>query len=112
MQVWCFFQRCLGICRAWVSMCRGSLMYGALQSKKKSGMYKIAADFLAALAFKNGLPGQFLNVFFFFSSRRRHTRFSSDWSSDVCSSDLNSLMSADQHYVIDPPPRPALAVAG
>src|SRR5207302_2940694 len=27
-------------------------------------------------------------VFFFFSSRRRHTRFSRDWSSDVCSSDL------------------------
>src|SRR6266511_4604988 len=25
---------------------------------------------------------------FFFSSRRRHTRFSHDWSSDVCSSDL------------------------
>src|SRR5690606_41069362 len=28
---------------------------------------------------------------FFFSSRRRHTRFSRDWSSDVCSSDLESL---------------------
>src|SRR5690606_10920729 len=27
-------------------------------------------------------------VSFFFSSRRRHTRFSRDWSSDVCSSDL------------------------
>src|SRR5690606_41091450 len=27
-------------------------------------------------------------MFFFFSSRRRHTRFSRDWSSDVCSSDL------------------------
>src|SRR5690606_41162579 len=27
---------------------------------------------------------------FFFSSRRRHTRFSRDWSSDVCSSDLNT----------------------
>src|SRR5690606_390990 len=30
---------------------------------------------------------------FFFSSRRRHTRFSRDWSSDVCSSDLvNDLL--------------------
>src|SRR5690606_23322199 len=29
-----------------------------------------------------------LRWFFFFSSRRRHTRFSRDWSSDVCSSDL------------------------
>src|SRR6266511_4572488 len=28
---------------------------------------------------------------FFFSSRRRHTRFSRDWSSDVCSSDLPAL---------------------
>ena len=26
--------------------------------------------------------------FFFFSSRRRHTRLRRDWSSDVCSSDL------------------------
>src|SRR2546430_4535792 len=28
------------------------------------------------------------SCFFFFSSRRRHTRFDCDWSSDVCSSDL------------------------
>src|SRR5262245_63658355 len=28
-------------------------------------------------------------IFFFFSSRRRHTRCLSDWSSDVCSSDLS-----------------------
>src|SRR5437763_15064450 len=27
--------------------------------------------------------------FFFFSSRRRHTRYIGDWSSDVCSSDLD-----------------------
>src|SRR2546429_2524084 len=27
-------------------------------------------------------------LYFFFSSRRRHTRCSRDWSSDVCSSDL------------------------
>src|SRR3989475_241386 len=31
----------------------------------------------------------FFSFFFFFSSRRRHTRFDCDWSSDVCSSDLN-----------------------
>src|SRR2546429_2380595 len=30
----------------------------------------------------------FYVMFFFFSSRRRHTRCSRDWSSDVCSSDL------------------------
>src|SRR5215213_10534762 len=33
-------------------------------------------------------------VFFFFSSRRRHTRLVSDWSSDVCSSDLVVLDNA------------------
>src|SRR5438046_4829592 len=32
---------------------------------------------------------------FFFSSRRRHTRLVSDWSSDVCSSDLNCGRNGD-----------------
>src|SRR5690606_23729896 len=39
---------------------------------------------------------------FFFSSRRRHTRFSRDWSSDVCSSDLDIgifLPEENQHLV-------------
>src|SRR5256886_7763814 len=31
-------------------------------------------------------------VFVFFSSRRRHTRFDCDWSSDVCSSDLSEAI--------------------
>src|SRR5688572_14159452 len=31
-----------------------------------------------------------LRRMFFFSSRRRHTRFDCDWSSDVCSSDLGA----------------------
>src|SRR5437016_13215422 len=36
--------------------------------------------------------------FFFFSSRRRHTRLVSDWSSDVCSSDLDvTLMKQMAH---------------
>src|SRR4030065_2377460 len=30
----------------------------------------------------------YIYIFLFFSSRRRHTRFKCDWSSDVCSSDL------------------------
>src|SRR5690606_40290191 len=34
-------------------------------------------------------------VIFFFSSRRRHTRFSRDWSSDVCSSDLLDALGAE-----------------
>src|SRR5690554_7208140 len=32
------------------------------------------------------------DLFFFFSSRRRHTRCGRDWSSDVCSSDLGMAM--------------------
>src|SRR5260370_14827811 len=40
-----------------------------------------------------------LPVVFFFSSRRRHTRFKCDWSSDVCSSDLVlSLRTAASHF--------------
>src|SRR5207249_5134519 len=35
--------------------------------------------------------------FFFFSSRRRHTRSKRDWSSDVCSSDLEEI--ADPGFV-------------
>src|SRR5690606_39531832 len=33
----------------------------------------------------------------FFSSRRRHTRFSRDWSSDVCSSDLADVNAEIRH---------------
>src|SRR2546430_8978850 len=35
-------------------------------------------------------------LFFFFSSRRRHTRFDCDWSSDVCSSDLEAVQQVAQ----------------
>src|SRR5690606_40281775 len=34
---------------------------------------------------------------YFFSSRRRHTRFSRDWSSDVCSSDLGRAADEYRH---------------
>src|SRR5438445_10525484 len=61
-------------------------------------------------------------VFFFFSSRRRHTRYWRDWSSDVCSSDLTGprmyfAMARDRVFfrsLADVHPRfgtPALAVA-
>src|SRR5438309_6279043 len=33
-----------------------------------------------------------VSVVFFFSSRRRHTRWNCDWSSDVCSSDLEQRL--------------------
>src|SRR5256884_4510490 len=36
--------------------------------------------------------------FFFFSSRRRHTRCSRDWSSDVCSSDLQHEVRLRVHF--------------
>src|SRR3712207_7167934 len=39
----------------------------------------------------------YVYIFFFFSSRRRHTRYWRDWSSDVCSSDLASNPSAVKH---------------
>src|SRR5256885_10306233 len=43
--------------------------------------------------------------FFFFSSRRRHTRLQGDWSSDVCSSDLGSsskiLIVDDEPVLLD-----------
>src|SRR5207237_7234116 len=61
---------------------------------------------------------------FFFSSRRRHTRFKCDWSSDVCSSDLRDRflllvglllgaapLAAQQRMVIRPEPgTPVVAV--
>src|SRR5438876_6533480 len=40
-------------------------------------------------------------MFFFFSSRRRHTRWTGDWSSDVCSSDL-IFSSAHRSKTISP----------
>src|SRR5688572_31597492 len=42
-------------------------------------------------------------VFFFFSSRRRHTRFDCDWSSDVCSSDLAGATYAGLLSLSGPP---------
>src|SRR5256885_9978735 len=38
------------------------------------------------------------SYFFFFSSRRRHTRLQGDWSSDVCSSDLEPQCFINNNY--------------
>src|SRR6266480_479634 len=43
-----------------------------------------------------------LDIFFFFSSRRRHTRLTCDWSSDVCSSDLVYAEDPDQNFFPSP----------
>src|SRR3990167_9864614 len=59
---------------------------------------------------------------YFFASRRRHTRFDCDWSSDVCSSDLDDVKVVDRRRFTsagerrpgaelrpEPPPGPAAA---
>src|SRR3989440_9066714 len=43
------------------------------------------------------LPDRCDSLCFFFSSRRRHTISDRDWSSDVCSSDLNAAILAASH---------------
>src|SRR2546426_1420440 len=48
-------------------------------------------------------------MFFFFTSRRRHTRLQGDWSSDVCSSDLLGLPEA---IARDQRARRAVAIVG
>src|SRR5207247_3314148 len=56
--------------------------------------------------------------FFFFSSRRRHTRSTRDWSSDVCSSDLPLVMKQvvqnyrTGHLKVEELPPPALRPGG
>src|SRR5690348_18467639 len=45
--------------------------------------------------------------YFFFSSRRRHTIWTGDWSSDVCSSDLFALVSDTEMFA---PETPSLCV--
>src|SRR5205814_7593730 len=53
---------------------------------------------------------------FFFSSRRRHTRCLSDWSSDVCSSDLDDVPGTVRFYSellgLRDGPRPPLSFPG
>src|SRR2546430_5521297 len=55
-------------------------------------VYMLAAQIIVAL-----MP----MVLFFFSSRRRHTRFDCDWSSDVCSSDLFIAAPPEQWWTGD-----------
>src|SRR5256712_9424086 len=55
------------------------------------------------------------SCFFFFSSRRRHTRSDRDWSSDVCSSDLPPAVvvaRADHQEVVRGGERQHLAASG
>src|SRR5438034_8690740 len=50
--------------------------------------HRVRPDLMKILCLINVLFFGFGACFFFFSSRRRHTRSLCDWSSDVCSSDL------------------------
>src|SRR5256885_6549337 len=43
-------------------------------------------------------------IIFFFSSRRRHTRLQGDWSSDMCSSDLEAFVMDGRMEGADQPP--------
>src|SRR2546429_4639616 len=65
--------------RAWIYTSRSVYTRVRLRATK-------AKAFMAG----RGLAFAYRQSIFFFSSRRRHTRCSRDWSSDVCSSDLNA----------------------
>src|SRR5438046_3600773 len=54
----------------------------------------------------------FFFFFFFFSSRRRHTRLVSDWSSDVCSSDLTSACLSNSRRTVSPAPPSKRTLSG
>src|SRR3712207_7665626 len=67
-------------------MCTLTLSMHDVQDKKHSELY---LGRMRLLRKSRGVLGSCVLVsFFFFSSRRRHTRYWRDWSSDVCSSDL------------------------
>src|SRR2546422_4576664 len=54
-------------------------------NEPSAGVHDLAGELEIADQKRSDLHAS--DVFFFFSSRRRHTRCSRDWSSDVCSSD-------------------------
>src|SRR3712207_6856245 len=64
-------------------------------TRKEADEQQVIVDYLMYLAGAGG-------VGFFFSSRRRHTRYWRDWSSDVCSSDLDGFQ-GDEHWARDVP---------
>src|SRR5256884_1714448 len=51
---------------------------------------RFTSGFCSCVVVKNEFT-DLMHISFFFSSRRRHTRCSRDWSSDVCSSDLVNM---------------------
>src|SRR5437660_4307062 len=66
---------------------------------KRTGLSAILTRNLGGAACGHLRAGEYQAPSFFFSSRRRHTRWPRDWSSDVCSSDLNEKIGHKHHTV-------------
>src|SRR5690348_7711962 len=64
----------------------GPLRLGTAIVEMGTGLYSTIGILMALHERERSGQGQYLDMFFF-SSRRRHTRWTGDWSSDVCSSD-------------------------
>src|SRR2546426_3184383 len=64
--------------------CRSLSLIPRLMTRR----YRLAWDVVFVTDLARHRMSHCLLPFFFFSSRRRHTRLQGDWSSDVCSSDL------------------------
>ena len=65
-----------------------SISYAVFCLKKKNALRDYFRDIGRMVLASEGRKANDSHADFFFSSRRRHTRLNSDWSSDVCSSDL------------------------
>src|SRR5256886_7125351 len=65
-------------------------MYTGLLPSRVPAIFTLHED-VRKLVQNSSWSSVYLCIDFFFSSRRRHTRFDCDWSSDVCSSDLLSM---------------------
>src|SRR2546430_3916683 len=68
----------------------------ALKSVTLCSPYEFSSS-ATAMAFLANRDALLMRSVFFFSSRRRHTRFDCDWSSDVCSSDLTNGSLLEQY---------------
>src|SRR2546430_7163658 len=62
---------------------------------------KVQCDSLTSCLIGSQVEVGWICFFFFFSSRRRHTRFDCDWSSDVCSSDLERCPLLRRSRIVD-----------
>src|SRR2546430_5716559 len=78
-----------------------------LKNIQLRGKIHVEQDRRNAIRGRGGIKRDLLLYFsFFFSSRRRHTRFDCDWSSDVCSSDLRLSRQRRVRHPRWPPEQP------